>query len=128
MRIKRYILFASLWLILLTIGVTSKQKPLEFVIYCDQEMKHSAEVKNEVLMRYALMMRGVHEESEIELIRHNLDDFMWDDNMIAKWENHMLKITIGDGKGVMIHGDLKMDETCLPQVKTKSLFAEWFGS
>lgn len=128
MRIKRYIVFASLWLLIMTAVATSKQKSLEFIVYFDQATKQSAEIKNEVLHRYANLMRGVHEESEITMIKNNLDQFMWQDDMDAQWHNNALEITIGAGDGMVIHGDLDAQEVCLPQVKTKSLFAEWFGN
>ena len=52
---------------------------------------------------------------------------MWEDSMNAQWENGELLITVGDGKGAVIHGDLDPQEQCLPEVKTKSLLMEWLN-
>ncbi len=127
MKIKCYIAISCLWCAILCVCITAKPKPLTYTIYFDRESTNSAAVKQEVIRRYGELIRGVHEESEAILLIHNLDLFMWDADMQAKWENNSLKITIGDGDGAIISGDLDPQEICLPQVKTKSLFQSWFN-
>jgi len=128
MRIKTYLIVASLWLMVLSVTAISKSGALTYTIKFDSDTKQSAEIKQEVLNRYGEMMRGVHEESEAVLLLHNLDLFMWEDDMNAEFRNQTLLITIGDGKGAEIHGDLVTQELCLPTVKTKSWIQEWFSA
>lgn len=127
MKIKTYLVAASIWLIILSVGVISKPSNMTYQIQFDRTSTQSAEVKNEVLRRYTDLIRGVHEESEAVLLLHNLNYFMWDETMQATWANNELNIRIGNGDGAVIRGDLDAKETCLPEVKTKSLFQELFN-
>lgn len=128
MRVKKYMVAACIWFIVLCVGVISKPSDLTFEIHYDSNLPANASIKNEVLARYAQLIRGLHEESEVVLLLQNLDLFMWEEDMQATWEDNALRITIGDGKGAVIHGDLDPQERCLPEVKTKSLLQEWFGN
>ncbi len=127
MRIKVYLALSCLWLSILCCAITAKPSTLTYMIRFDSETKNSAAIKQEVIERYGELIRGVHEESEAVLLIHNLDLFMWEEDMQADWKDNTLLITIGDGKGAIISGDLDPQEICLPQVKTKSLFQEWFS-
>lgn len=126
MRKKVYGIVACIWLLLLSVGVNSKESTLCYQIAYDTNSSDLQEVKNEILNRYAALIRGVHEESELVLLLHHLDEFMWEEDMQAEWKDHQLQITIGDGQGAMIHGDLEPKQLCIPEVKTKSLLKEWF--
>lgn len=128
MKTKYYLLAASLWLCVLGCVVNSKPNDLTYRIYFDTNSNNTAKIKQEILDHYRELVRGVHEESEAVLIAHNLDYFMWQDNMKAQWDSGELIVTIGDGNGALISGDLEANETCLPEVKTKSWLMEWFGS
>lgn len=127
MKTKYYLLAASIWLCVLGCVVNSKPNDLTYTVYFDTNSKNSAEIKQGILDRYRDLVRGVHEESEAVLIAHNLSCFMWEDNMKAKWDSGELVITVGNGNGPVIHGDLEANETCLPEVKTKSLLLEWLN-
>ncbi len=128
MKVKLYLLISAVWMAVLCVSITAKPAALTYTIYFDQASKNSAAIKQEVLHRYGELIRGLHEESEAVLLVHNLDLFMWEEDMHASWTNNELLIVIGDGKGARISGDLNPQSICLPQVKTKSLFQEWFGS
>lgn len=128
MRIKVYMIVSCIWMGILCCAITAKPNPLTYTIRFDRDTTNSAAVKAEVIRRYGELIRGVHEESEAVLLIHNLDLFMWEEDMQAKWQDNTLMITIGDGKGAQISGDLDPQEICLPQVKTKSLLWEWFNA
>lgn len=127
MKIKVYVVIASLWLMVLSVQVMSKNQPMMYEIQFDSKTENSAEIKNEVLSRYAKLIRGVHEESEAVLLKDNLNEFMWKSNMDASLNGNTLRIIIGNGTGVLITGDLSPQEICLPEVKTKSLIQELLG-
>lgn len=127
MKIKVYVVIASLWLMVLSVQVMSKNQPMMYEIQFDSKTENSAEVKNEVLSRYAKLIRGVHEEHEAVLLKDNLQEFMWMQSMRAELNGNTMRITIGDGLGVLISGDLTPQENCLPEVKTKSLIQELLG-
>lgn len=127
MKIKVYVVIASLWLMVLSVQVMSKNQPMMYEIQFDSKTENSAEVKNEVLSRYAKLIRGVHEEHEAVLLKDNLQEFMWTQSMRAELNGNTMRITIGDGLGVLISGDLTPQEICLPEVKTKSLIQELLG-
>ena len=126
MRKKVYGIVVCIWLVLLGVGVNSKESELSYRIAYDSDSTNLQEVKNEVLHRYEQLIRGVHEESELVLLLHHLDEFMWEEDMQAEWKDHQLQITIGDGAGAIVHGDLEPKQLCIPEVKTKSLIKEWF--
>lgn len=111
----------------LSVQVMSKNQPMMYEIQFDSKTENSAEVKNEVLSRYAKLIRGVHEEHEAVLLKDNLQEFMWTQSMRAELNGNTMRITIGDGLGVLISGDLTPQEICLPEVKTKSLIQELLG-
>lgn len=125
MRWKYYAASAACWLMVLSITVISKSAPLTYTLQLGSDTQNSAAIKQELLDRYRELIRGVHEDSTDMMVVKNLDWFMWEDAMQAKWENGELRIIIGDGRGAQIHGDLDPQEQCLPEVKTKSLFWEW---
>ncbi|MCI8851200.1 MAG: multidrug transporter [Erysipelotrichaceae bacterium] len=127
MKTKYYLLAASIWLVLLGCVVSSKADSLTYTIYFDTETTNSAEIKQGILDNYRTLIRGVHEESEAVLVAHNLSCFMWETDMIAEWNSGELVVTIGDGKGAVIRGDLEANETCLPEVKPKSWLMELFS-
>lgn len=127
MKVKVYLVVASLWFMVLSVGVMSKDQPMAYEIQFDTKTQNSAEIKNEVLARYAKLIRGVHEESEAVLLKDNLMEFMWDSDMKAELSGNTLRIIIGNGSGILITGDLTPQEVCLPEVKTKSLIQELFG-
>lgn len=114
-------------MVILGCAANSKADSITYTIYFPENYHDSAAVKQEVLDRYRELIRGVHEESEAVLVAHNLSYFMWEKDMQAKWQGGELVIAIGDAKGAVIHGDLRAEETCFPQVKTKSLLWEWFN-
>lgn len=126
MRIKKYMIFCCFWFIVLAIGVTGKTQELEFVIYNDSDNAQTYEIKNEVLKRYAEIVRGVHEESALTLVLQNLHQFEWEESIYADWNNNRLELIIGDGSGTIIHGDLEGQSLCFPEAKPTSLFAQWF--
>lgn len=127
MRWKCYIVAATFWLVILSSVVVSKTTAPTYTLQLGSDTRNSGELKQEILDRYRELIRGVHEESTSVLLVHNLDWFMWEDSMNAQWENGELLITVGDGKGAVIHGDLDPQEQCLPEVKTKSLLMEWLN-
>lgn len=127
MKVKVYLVVASLWFMVLSVGVMSKDQPMVYEIQFDTKTQNSAEIKNEVLTRYAKLIRGVHEESEAVLLKDNLMEFMWDSDMKAELSGNTLRIIIGNGSGILITGDLTPQEVCLPEVKTKSLLQELLG-
>lgn len=127
MKVKVYLVVASLWFMVLSVGVMSKDQPMVYEIQFDTKTQNSAEIKNEVLARYAKLIRGVHEESEAVLLKDNLMEFMWDSDMKAELSGNTLRIIIGNGSGILITGDLTPQEVCLPEVKTKSLLQELLG-
>lgn len=127
MKIKVYLVMAALWCMVLSVGVMSKNQPMMYEIQFDSKTENSAEIKNEVLSRYAKLIRGVHEESEAVLLKDNLNEFMWKSNMDASLNGNTLRIIIGNGTGILITGDLSPQEICLPEVKTKSLIQELLG-
>lgn len=127
MKVKVYLVVASLWFMVLSVGVMSKDQPMVYEIQFDTKTQNSAEIKNEVLARYAKLIRGVHEESEAVLLKDNLMEFMWDSDMKAELSGNTLRIIIGNGSGILITGDLTPQEVCLPEVKTKSLIQELLG-
>lgn len=127
MKVRCYLLAASIWLVVLGCVVNSKADSLTYCVYFDTDTSNSAEIKQEILNHYRTLIRGVHEESEAVLVAHNLDYFIWNEDMKAEWNSGELIITIGDGKGAVIHGDLEANETCLPEVKTKSWLLEWLN-
>lgn len=126
MRIKKYVVFCCFWFLVLTIGVTSKTQEMQYIIYNDSSNKQTYEIKNELLQRYADIVRGVHEESTVTLLLQNLDQFEWKEDIQAAWINNQLAITVGDGMGTIIHGDLESTSICFPEARPKSLFAELF--
>lgn len=127
MKVKVYLVVASLWFMVLSVGVMSKDQQMVYEIQFDTKTQNSAEIKNEVLARYAKLIRGVHEESEAVLLKDNLMEFMWDSDMKAELSGNTLRIIIGNGSGILITGDLTPQEVCLPEVKTKSLLQELLG-
>lgn len=127
MKVKVYLVVASLWFMVLSVGVMSKDQPMVYEIQFDTKTQNSAEIKNEVLARYAKLIRGVHEESEAVLLKDNLMEFMWNSDMKAEFSGNTLRIIIGNGSGILITGDLTPQEVCLPEVKTKSLLQELLG-
>ena len=113
MRWKCYIVAATFWLVILSSVVISKTTAPTYTLQLGSDTRNSGELKQEILDRYRELIRGVHEESTSVLLVHNLDWFMWEDSMNAQWENGELLITVGDGKGAVIHGDLDPQEQCL---------------
>lgn len=126
MKINKYLMIGLLWFSILSISVSSKSEMVSFQIQYDSTTPQDYEMKNEVLRRYSDLIRGVHEDSITTLLIHNLDVFMWDDDMLADFSQNVLHITIGDGKGALIRGDLEANSICFPEVKPKSFFAEFF--
>ena len=126
MRVKRYILGCCIWVACLGVVVAGKSESIDYEIHFDSTTIKTYETKEEVLQQYAQLVKGVHDESVIAMVLHNLDQFMWEDNMQAEWKNDRLSITIGDGLGTTIEGDLEASAICFPEVKPKSFLAELF--
>lgn len=125
---KKYMLVAFVWFSILCIKVSSTTEAISYEIYMDTNREDLYEVKETLLQVYEDLMQGVKEESEALMIIHHLDRFAWEDNMQATWKNNRLVLIIGDGKGAMIEGTLQRNRLCIPEVKPKSIFQQWFGS
>lgn len=126
-RMKKYIAACVVWLCVLTIGVTCKDEAITYEIHYDTNSQDMAEVKNEMLKRYIDLTNSVHAESEAVMLLHNLEQFAWRTDMTSSFVDDHVLIEIGDGAGPVISGDLEVGEFCLPEVKPKSLLAEWLG-
>lgn len=126
MRWKAYMAICCIWLFGLGIVVAGKSETIAYEIRYDSDSEETFEIKETVLMKYQELIRGVHDESVGTMVIHNLDHFMWRDDISASWKNNQLEVVVGDGKGTIIEGDLTSGSLCFPEVKPKSLLAQWF--
>lgn len=121
---KKYAIAAIIWFCFLCSKVCSTSEAIPYILYMDSERTDLYEVKEEVLITYENLMRGVSDESDMMMLVHNLEEFEFDDTMKAQFRNHELEIVVGDGEGAFISGELERDLLCVPEVKPKSWLLE----
>lgn len=125
---KKFMIVSCVWMALLcTMLVCNSKSELQFKISYDSKTKETYKIKNEIQTIYTELINGVHEESYILMVLHNIDKFEYQDNMKASFQNNQLTIIEGDGKGDTITGELKTSSVCLPQVAPRSFLQELFG-
>lgn len=126
MKIRKYAVIGCIWFMALAIQVTSKTESIGFEIHYDSSTTSTYELKDEILTRYTDLIEGVHDESAVQMILYNLDQFAWNDTLEATWNYNRLIVTEGDGQGTFIQGDLQSKGICFPEVQPKSWIAEFF--
>lgn len=125
---KKYMVAGGVWLALIMTLLTCNSKTtLSYEIRFDDKTEKTYEVKEAVQDAYADLVRGVHEESYVLMVLHNLEQFEVAKDVHADWQKNHLVITQGDGKGTVITGELVANSICMPEVQPRSLFQEIFG-
>lgn len=124
---KKYIAIGCIWFAVLTLQVSSQSQSLSYRIHYDSNTQNTYEIKQAVIEQYQDLTYGVHNESVVTMISNNLNRFEVQQDVKAVWDEHQLQIIEGDGLGVEISGDLDAQSICIPEVKPKSLIAEWLG-
>ena len=124
---KKYMVIGGIWLaVLMTIMTCSSKTSLQYEIHFDSTTQKTYQLKVEMQDAYTELVSGVHEESYILMVLHNLDMFEVSDNVHAKWEKNHLHIIEGDGKGTTITGELVAQSVCMPKVQPRSFLQELF--
>lgn len=122
---KKYIIVGIVWFCLLGTKIYSMNESIPYTLHMDSQQDNLYEVKEEILTTYGNIMRGVSDESDGMMIIHNLEQFAFDEYTIATYKDNTLQVVVGDGKGSYIHGELKRDLFCIPEVKPKSLLQQY---
>lgn len=122
---KKLIVVACVWLVaLITLITCNGKSELQYTIQYDSTTKNTYLLKDEIQEVYTDLVSGVHEESYILMVVHNLEQFECRDNIRAIFTNNQLVIIEGNGKGDKISGELKTVSICLPQVQPRSFIQE----
>lgn len=124
---KLMVWFVGIWAgIIVSLSLCKGVSTIEYTIYFDTEAKDTYEVKEELQTIYTSLVSGIHEVSYITMVLQNLDRFAYEDDMKADWKDNQLIVTIGDGEGVTISGELQSIGVCVPQVEPRSFLMELF--
>lgn len=124
---KKMVIFAGVWLAcLISFTLCKGVSSIEYTITFDTNSNNIYEVKEEIQTIYTKLVSGVHKDSYIMMVLHNLNEFAYDKNMSAIWEQNQLHIIIGDGKGIEIHGELQSVGMCVYEVEPRSFLKDFF--
>ena len=69
---KKYAIVAIIWFCFLCSKVCSTSEAIPYTLYMDSERNDLYEVKEEVLITYENLMRGVSDESDVMMLVHSL--------------------------------------------------------
>ena len=83
-------------------------------------------LKNQIYAVYSELTDGVDTESRPVIVAQNIKRFEVNEDIRAEYQNNIVVITQGDGKGSLIHGSFDAF-SCGRPVKPKSWIAELFG-
>ena len=124
---KKFIIIVSIWIIALgsLANITAKSE-LEYEIRYDTNTSETYELKRKIQDIYTELVRGVHKESSMYMVVHNMKQFEYKEGISASWRNNRLLIIEGDGQGYTISGDLTAKSICVPQVEPRSFLKELF--
>lgn len=122
---KKTILFAFLWCLLLSVPVEAKKRELTYRIRFDSNETNLVTIKNELIEQTKTYFDSVDIESSDVLFQNDLS-VLEGENRIVTYRNNELRFTLGDGKGETIRGNFKQNSFCVEEVKPVSLFQQWF--
>lgn len=106
-------------------SVSSKNPTIQYQIQFDSQSKNIYQIKSEIIDVYRNMIQNIHSDSYSVMVGNNLSQFEVVDQTNVSYQNGILKLTIGDGKGSYISGDFNEYE-CVAKVKPKSFIQELF--
>lgn len=130
-KMKKWFIVLGVWfVVVMSMLFGNARSALSFEIMYDSKTKTTYPLKEEIEMKYAELVEGIHEQSYLSMVRSNLNYFQVQDNLKISFKNG-LHIIEGDGKGEVIKGTLEAYQICLPPIEPKSMFASfhrWFFS
>lgn len=125
---KKIGVFSGLWAgVLAVMIVCSSNSTIPYTIAYDSQSKTTYQLKERIQDVYNELVSGVHSSSYILMVLQNLECFAVEKDVRASWEKNRLLITEGDGKGVVIEGDLEAYSICIPKVQPRSFLQELFS-
>ena len=102
---KKLLTILLLTLTVFNVQTVAKEQKQYFKIYADSQNEQEAyKVKNQLIQEFQTLVEGLDETQYRKAIQTNLpisDTIEYDDDTI--------KIVLGDGKGVLLSGELKTD-------------------
>lgn len=124
---KKMMMVLAVWFIVAVSLIYGKaHTALEFEICYDSKTEATYPLKEEIEMKYAELVEGIHEESYLAMLRSNLSQFQIQDNLQISFDQR-LRIVEGDGKGEVIRGQLEAYQICMPKVEPQSLLSDLNG-
>lgn len=123
---KRYIVcFLAFWVCICTIHISGQSKPVAFEIHYDSKTKETYQVKKNMMNTFEDLVSGLHEDDQNAMVIYNIERFS-DKNIKAEWKGKLV-LTQGDGKGIVLRGDLIDQAYCIEKVQPRSFLQELFS-
>ncbi|MEF9967497.1 MAG: multidrug transporter [Longicatena sp.] len=124
---KKMAIVLCAWFMLVSVLMTcNARSEIEYQINYDTKTVQTYEAKSKIQEIYSELVSGVHSQSYILMVLHNLDKFEYKKNVKAQWKDNRLLIIEGNGKGDHIRGTLQSVSVCVAQVEPRSLLKELF--
>ncbi len=99
---------------------------LSYRIQFDSKETHEAEVIQEMIEVYHQLTKSVKKKSRGAIVRQHLNDFKQSESDEVSFENNMIVLVLGDGKGTLIEGDFQFID-CGVEIETTSWLLEKLG-
>lgn len=123
---KRYIVcFLVFWVCICTIHINGRSQPVAFEIHYDSKTKETYQVKKNMMNTFEDLVSGLHGDDQNTMVIYNIESFS-DKNIKAEWKGKLV-LTQGDGKGIVLRGDLIDQAYCIEKVQPRSFLQELFS-
>lgn len=123
---KRYIAcFLVFWVCICTIHISGQSQPVAFEIRYDSKTKETYQVKKNMMNTFEDLVSGLHEDDQNTMVIYNIERFS-DKNIKAEWKGKLV-LTQGDGKGIVLRGDLIDQAYCIEKVQPRSFLQKLFS-
>lgn len=124
---KKFGVVVCMWVLLLSVMVSVNAKSeINYQIQYDSSTIQTYQLKDKVQQTYRSLVDGIHNESYVLMVMHNMEQFEFDSNVKATWMDNKLVLQEGDGQGDCIEGVLSANSICVPQVQPRSFLGELF--
>lgn len=100
---KKILIMMLLALSVFNIQTIAKQEKQYFKIYADAaNEKEAYKIKNQLIKEFQILVEGLDESQYTKALETNLPN-----NKNIQYVDHVIEITLGDGNGVVLEGELK---------------------
>lgn len=120
----KYILFISLWLVVLSNVLWAKSYIISYEIYDDSNVTAVFGAKKALFEQYDEITERVDDIYIGDLLESEIETFIIDQAVVS-YENSVVRVVVGDGLGTYIHGEL-VQESCVVKPRGESWILSWF--